>query len=36
LSVSLMDRYDEVTLERKDNRCSRVESRVLMKNGGIS
>jgi hypothetical protein len=36
LSVSWIDRYEEITLERKDNRCDRVEIRVLTLNGGIS
>jgi hypothetical protein len=32
----VMDRYEEVILERNDNRCSRIEINVLVTNGGIS
>jgi hypothetical protein len=36
LSVSSMDRYEEVTLERKGNKCGRVKISVLATNVGIS
>jgi hypothetical protein len=35
LLVSLMDRYEEVTLERKDNKYGRAEISVFATNGGI-
>jgi hypothetical protein len=31
-----MDRYEEVTLERKGNKCDKVEINVFATNGGIS
>jgi hypothetical protein len=36
LSVSWMDRYKEINLKRKDNRCGRVKIIVLETNGEIS